>query len=199
MNNVDIGLFDYDRHNAVYYFAMNVDEQIYLRYGGRDQGSAMSYLDLDSIEVALKQGLELHQCYLRGELAAPERPAPLFPREIPALYDQTIGRGRCVECHLIGDLQNVQRQRDGVLDKISQMYRSPNIKAIWIHNALSTQYEDGSWGRFDPFIPLPDGRSVGLYAGKLIRTRRPVGDFRSTVTGIRVMTLWLSRSGSTPD
>jgi len=133
MNGIDIGLYDYDRYNTLYYFAVNAEEQIYLRYGGRDQGSAMSYLDLDSMEVALEQGLELHQRYLRGEFAAPERPAALFPREIPALFDQTIGRGRCVECHLIGDLQNVQRQREGVLDKISQMYRSPNIKSIGIY------------------------------------------------------------------
>ena len=27
MNAVDIGLFDYDRHNALYYFALNADEQ----------------------------------------------------------------------------------------------------------------------------------------------------------------------------
>ena len=35
MDGIDLGLFDYDRHNTLYYFALNADEQIYLRYGGR--------------------------------------------------------------------------------------------------------------------------------------------------------------------
>ena len=39
MDDVDIGLFDYDRNNAIYYFVMNADEQIYMRYGGRDSAS----------------------------------------------------------------------------------------------------------------------------------------------------------------
>ena len=63
-----------------------------------------------------------------------------------------------------------------------------------MHNALSAQYEDGSWGRFDPLIPLPDGRALGLYAGKLIEVRRAIGDFKSTVMGVRLMTLWLDAS-----
>ena len=58
MTNIDIGLFDYDRHNALYYFIMNADEHLYMRYGGRDARSADSYLDLDSLEIALKMGLE---------------------------------------------------------------------------------------------------------------------------------------------
>src|SRR5256886_10396643 len=40
MDNVDIGLFDYDRNNAIYFFILNADEQIYMRYGGRDSPSA---------------------------------------------------------------------------------------------------------------------------------------------------------------
>jgi hypothetical protein len=27
MNGIDIGLFDYDRHNALYFFILNADEQ----------------------------------------------------------------------------------------------------------------------------------------------------------------------------
>ena len=35
LDNVDLGLFDYDRNNPIFFFALNADEQIYLRYGGR--------------------------------------------------------------------------------------------------------------------------------------------------------------------
>jgi len=132
MDRVNIGLFDYDRYNTLYYFALNTDEQIYLRYGGRDQGGQTSQLHTDSIELALAKGLELHELYKAGKLAKTPKPEPLYPQEIPALYEKTTGAGRCVECHLIGDLQNVQRERDGTLDKLSQMYRSPDLKTIGI-------------------------------------------------------------------
>ena len=34
MDDVDIALFERDWNNALYYFLMNADEQIYMRYGG---------------------------------------------------------------------------------------------------------------------------------------------------------------------
>ena len=43
MDNVDIGLFEYDRNNTLYFFLMNADEQIYMRYGGRD-GRSPDYI-----------------------------------------------------------------------------------------------------------------------------------------------------------
>ncbi len=39
MDDVDIGLFDRDWNNAIYYFLLNADEKIYMRYGGRDSAS----------------------------------------------------------------------------------------------------------------------------------------------------------------
>ena len=132
MDDIDIALFDYDRYNTLYYFLMNADEQIYMRYGGRGPKSPLTYLDLSSLEVALEQGLEMHEQYQKGELARAERPEPLFPRDIPAVFEGTSQRGRCVECHLIGDFRNVQRQRDGNLDRLMHMYRSPDIKTIGI-------------------------------------------------------------------
>ncbi len=133
MDDVDIGLFDYDRNNTLYYFIMNADEQIYMRYGGRDSHSPDTYLNLSSLEVALEQGLELHRRYERGELKKSERPKPLFAREIPLLVERTFARHACVECHLIGDFQNIHRERDGTLDKLTHLYRSPDIKTLGIH------------------------------------------------------------------
>ncbi len=132
MDGVDIGLFDYDRYNTLYLFLLNAEEQIYMRYGGRDSVSSKTYLDLESLELALEQGLEIHRRYRKGEWKAPKRPEPMFPREIPALVEQTAARGRCVECHLIGDLQNVQREREGKLDKLAHMFRAPDIKRLGI-------------------------------------------------------------------
>ena len=132
MDDADIGLFDYDRNNTLYYFIMNADERIYMRYGGRDSQSQDSYLNLDSLAIALKQGLELHRQSKSGELKPQPRPAPLFAREMPMLAERTFTQNRCVECHLIGDYQNLQRETDGTLDKLSHMYRSPDLKTIGI-------------------------------------------------------------------
>ena len=132
LDRVNLALFDYDRYNTLYFFILNADEQIYLRYGGRDERSAISYLNLESLELALEKGLELHQLRRQGKLPAPPQPEPLYARDIPALYERTIGRGRCVECHLVGDLLNVQRERDGTLDKLRHLYRAPELSRIGI-------------------------------------------------------------------
>lgn len=132
MNGIHIDLFDYDRYNTLYFFILNADEHIYMRYGGRDPRSPTTYLNLDSLELALEQGLEQHRLYQAGKITAKPPPPPRYPRDIPELYKRTIGAGRCVECHLIGDLENVQREIDGNLDKLSQMFRSPDIRKIGI-------------------------------------------------------------------
>ena len=61
MDNVDIGLFDRDWNNTIYYFMLNADEQIYMRYGGRDSQAADAYLNLNSLELALEKGLEQYR------------------------------------------------------------------------------------------------------------------------------------------
>ena len=133
MDDVDIGLFERDWNNTLYCFILNADEQIYLRYGGRDWTAPDSYLNLDSLELALRQGLDLHRRYRQGELKKVERPKPLFPAQIPLLVERTIHRNACVECHLIGDFQNLHREQDGTLDKLRDLYRSPDIKRIGIY------------------------------------------------------------------
>ena len=75
-----------------------------MRYGGRDSASQDSYLNLDSLELALKKGLELHEDYQAGKIKRAERPKP-FSRENPLLVERTFARNVCVECHLIGDFQ----------------------------------------------------------------------------------------------
>src|SRR5437660_402568 len=132
MDDIDAGLFDRDWNNAIYFFALNADEQIYLRYGGRDSASPDTYLNLESMERALTEGLAIHRRVSTGELKLPPRPAALFPRQIPLLVKRTIAQRACVECHLIGDFQNIQREQEGTLDKLTHLYRSPDIKTIGI-------------------------------------------------------------------
>jgi serine protease Do len=132
MDDVNIALFDYDRYNALYFFILNADEHIYLRYGGRDNVSQDSYLHLDSLELALKKGLDLHRNYQAGKIKAPAPPKPMLPKEIPLLLERTYDRGACVECHLIGDFQLQQREMEGTLDKVTEIFRSPDLKNIGV-------------------------------------------------------------------
>jgi hypothetical protein len=132
LDDVDVGLFERDWNNTIYFFAFNADEKIYFRYGGRDSASPDTYLNLESLELALRQGRQMHERYLSGELKLPDRPKALYPREIPLLVQRTFAQRQCVECHLIGDFQNLQRQQDGVLDKLTHLYRSPDIKTLGI-------------------------------------------------------------------
>jgi len=170
MDNVDVALFDRDWNNAIYFFALNADEQIYLRYGGRDSESPDTYLDMNSLEVALRKGLELHQQFLDGQLKLPERPKPFLPREIPLLVQRTYARRACVECHLIGDFQNMQREMDGTLDKRSQLYRSPDIKTIGIE------------------LDVPKGLVVKEARGAVVAAGMRAGDRIAALDGAPVWT-----------
>ena len=133
MNRIDVGLFDFDWHHSIYFFIVSPDEQIYLRYGGRDAVSADSYLDLDSFALALRAGLEEHERWEAGELPARPRPPPFFASELERLRVQELERGRCVECHMIGDYRAAARERDGTLDKRREMFRSPDVRDLGIH------------------------------------------------------------------
>lgn len=133
MNGINIGLYDYDRHNAVYYFIVNADEQIYLRYGGRDEVAADSYLNILSFQKALEHGLKLHEKHILGDLPAPPKPKTFRPEDINVINEEVTQLRRCVECHLIADYTTQQHLEDGTLDPIKDFFVSPDIKTIGIH------------------------------------------------------------------
>lgn len=170
MDDVDVGLFDRDWNNTIYFFALNADEQIYLRYGGRDSESPDTFLNLASLELALAKGLELHQQYREGKLARAERPKPVFPREFPLLVERTFARNACVECHLIGDFMNQHRELDGTLDKLTHMFRSPDPRTLGI------------------YIDLPKGLLVKESRGAAQSAGIAAGDRIASVNGTPVWT-----------
>jgi hypothetical protein len=170
MDDVDVALFDRDWNNTLYYFILNADEQIYLRYGGRDARSPFSYLDLDSIELAMAKGLELDAQYRKGELKKTEKPAPKFPREIPPLVERTFARNQCVECHLIGDFSLVYAEQQGKLNKLQDLYRYPDIRTIGIE------------------LDVPKGLVVTEAKGAVLAAGLSPGDRVAAVSGTPVWT-----------
>lgn len=170
MDEVDIALFERDWNNTLYYFLMNADEQIYMRYGGRDARGPMTYLDLNSLELALAKGLELHRQYQKGELKKTEPPKPFFPRQIPPLVERTFARNQCVECHLIGDFNLIYKQQTGVLDRVRDMYRWPDIRTIGIE------------------LDIPKGLIVKEARDAVLAAGMKAGDRVAAVNGIPVWT-----------
>ncbi len=131
-DDMDIALFERDWNNTIYFFMMNADERIYMRWGGRDARGPYTYLNLDSLENALAQGLELHRLNQAGGLPGWERPKPRSAREIPPLVERTYARRQCVECHLIGDFDLIHKEETGTLDKLRDMYRWPDIRTLGV-------------------------------------------------------------------
>lgn len=136
MTAADIAHYDRDWHNSLYYFIINAEEDIYLRYGGRDEKAADTYLDYESLERALEIGLEEQKKYLAGERSRENddpRPPRLTPEDHKLVQVEVIEKGRCTECHLVGDFSMQEKEMAGLLDPITDLYRSPDIKAIGLH------------------------------------------------------------------
>ncbi len=170
MTGIDIGLFDYDRHNSIYFFVLNADEQIYLRYGGRDSEDGGTYLDLSSIELAMRHGLKQHELFEAGRLPKQPRPAPMFPQEIVSLKREIIGRNRCVECHLIGDYLAQDQEKAGTLDRIKTLWPSPDLKTLGIH------------------LDVPKGLVIGKTEGAAAQAGMRAGDLITAFNQTPVLT-----------
>ena len=83
---------------------------------------------------------------------------------------QELERGRCVECHMIGDYRAAAREREGTLDKRREMFRSPDIRDLGIH--------------FD----VPRGLAVERAEGAAMAAGLLPGDVIVNFAGSRVLT-----------
>jgi hypothetical protein len=105
LNGIDIGLFDFDGMNTIYFFVLNADERIYLRYGGGENSAKNASRPLDeflstpSFELALQLGLEQHMLHQQGTLPQQPRPAAKFPRDVRSIKVNYLDKGKCFHCH----------------------------------------------------------------------------------------------------
>ncbi|MBZ0137708.1 MAG: PDZ domain-containing protein [Planctomycetes bacterium] len=138
LTGVDIGLFEFDPDSTLYCFILNADEQIYLRYGGRDDSSAEKYFNEDSLEEALEKGLALHKQYGASELEKTERPKPFFPRDYPEIAKDEIAKKKCVHCHHLGQARTILLQGQGKLDKMKDLWVYPAVERLGISLDVKT-------------------------------------------------------------
>ncbi len=132
LEGVDIAHWKFDFHASIMYFMTNADEYIYARYGGRDSRAADSYLNLESLRLALAEGLAQHERYRAGKLPKRRRAKPMYPKDIPALERYVIKERGCVECHHIADYLAQHLESTGKLDKKRSMFAFPDIRNLGI-------------------------------------------------------------------
>jgi hypothetical protein len=127
LTKVDVGHFDFDTQSTVYGFIMNADEQVYMRYGGRDDRGSLAHNNVKSLILALEKGREIHAKDVAGEWKALKRAAAKFPRDLPDVKNNQIKKGNCVHCHNIGHAEVKQKQSAGTFDKKTDPWVYPDI------------------------------------------------------------------------
>ena len=89
MNDVDIGLFEFDYDLTWACFFMDGADHIYSRYGGRDAGNAEARVSVAGLKHTMRQVLADHK-----------PPATFPPPRRPFLANQVFTRARgCMHCH----------------------------------------------------------------------------------------------------
>lgn len=139
LNGIDLGLFDFDGMNTIYFFVLNADEQIYLRYGGGENSSKSANRPLDeflstpSFELALQLGLRQHKLYQQGKLPKQPRPPARFPREVRSIKVNYIDKGKCFHCHFPRHYGWGDQDALGKFDKLKEVWVFPELTKIGIH------------------------------------------------------------------
>lgn len=132
IETLDIGHYDFDPQVTVFFFILNAEEQIYLRYGGRDDTSADSHQNIPSLELALSRGLDQHKLWQDKKLPAPKREAPRFVKDYPEIASGPLKNGNCVHCHAIGSAQTAELMKAGKFDKKVDPWVYPDIRKLGI-------------------------------------------------------------------
>ena len=105
MNEVDIGLFQFDYDLTWMCFFLDGNDRIYSRYGGRDAGEAEGRITVASLKHTMREVL--------ADYRPPESSLP--PRE-PWPANQVFTRARgCMHCHNVWEGLREQARADGTL------------------------------------------------------------------------------------
>jgi hypothetical protein len=110
LSDVDIGLFDFDFDTTMGIFILNSEEQIYLRYGGRDDRAAESFLSEKGLCRALEEALEMHEAWRGGLLKLPPRPPVRLAQSFPEIK-KIVNGGKCVHCHHVAHELHKEREK----------------------------------------------------------------------------------------
>jgi hypothetical protein len=102
IDEIDLGLFQFDYDQTWCAFLLNAEGTIYGRYGTRAAGGKKSttHISVASFRRTMQRALELHKGYPsnKDQLAGKRGPKPDYriPKDIPP-----VERHHCIECHQI--------------------------------------------------------------------------------------------------
>jgi hypothetical protein len=102
IDDVDLGLFQFDYDQTWCAFFLNADGTIYGRYGTRAAGgeNSTTHISVASFRKTMQRVLELHKGYPsnKDQLAGKAGPKPEYrvPKDIPR-----VERRHCIECHQV--------------------------------------------------------------------------------------------------
>ncbi len=129
MTKVDAALFEFDFDLTFSVFILNHQKNIHLRYGGRDDRSADTYLTEKSLLRALNQGLALHEQWKEGTATYPAPPEAKPVNSYPKLRE-LISKGQCIHCHQIGEAQWEQALAKPSFDKKKDPWPFPDPRTL---------------------------------------------------------------------
>ncbi len=107
IEGVDLNLFQFDRDLTLMIFFLGANEQVYGRYGSRDEKDAEGQMSLAGLAHAMKAALTTHA---REKGLAPEKRGE--PRFIRQYASSRRFRG-CIHCHQAKEIINEELTRDG--------------------------------------------------------------------------------------
>jgi len=132
LRGIDVGHYDFDPDSTLYTFVINADEQILLRYGGRDDASAETYFNEKSLQLALERGLEQYAAAKEGKVEKEPRAAAKTPADYPDIKRDIIDKDKCVHCHNIGAAKTKLAQGAGKLNKLVDLWVYPEFGTLGI-------------------------------------------------------------------
>lgn len=140
MNGVDISLFQFERDLTWMSFFMNASNQIYTRYGGRDDSAAESHLTQKSLVRTMQQVLDLHRKGEVGRGVPSERKR--VPEDIPTMSAMMAKRkdSKCIHCHdvKVAELKHAQQLGRFTRDMVFT-YPAPSAIGIQLDPDIQNQ------------------------------------------------------------
>ena len=155
LTGIDLGHYDFDPDTTIYCFIINQDEDIYLRYGGRDDEAADTYLNIKSIEIALEHGLTQHSLYKEGKRKPQKRAKARFPRDFAEHKNNQIQKRQGVHCHMTGSADTPVAQQARTPATLDPAFASPRAAMSPKRRNRSSR---GTRGLGRPPTPRPAGQ-----------------------------------------
>lgn len=111
MNDVDLGLFQFDWDLTWAAFFLNAQGHVYARYGVRDEGGADRHVSVAGLKTVMQRALD---AFAAEPDRKPAKWAPKPASAIAGLPSDLKSGGRCLHCHQVWQFTRVEELRGNV-------------------------------------------------------------------------------------